>query len=136
MFLNHHIEQHFDKVRDRDELARELAAEGVATRPARFAATALLVDGDADLFATAAFQRGAFEQQDEASQLACAAVAPPPGGKVLDACAGNGGKTLALAAALGNRGVVAAADVHDGRLEALRKRARRAGATNLAVVVL
>lgn len=121
------------KVRDRDELARELAAEGVATRPARFAATALHVDGDADLFATAAFQRGAFEQQDEASQLACAVVAPPPGGKVLDACAGNGGKTLALAAALGNRGVVAAADVHDGRLEALRKRARRAGATNLAV---
>jgi 16S rRNA (cytosine967-C5)-methyltransferase len=121
------------KVRDRDELARELAAERVPTRPARFAATALHVDGDADLFATMAFQRGAFEQQDEASQLACAAVAPPPGGKVLDACAGNGGKTLALAAALANRGVVAAADVHEGRLEALRKRARRAGATNLAV---
>jgi 16S rRNA (cytosine967-C5)-methyltransferase len=60
-------------------------------------------------------------------------VAPPPGGKVLDLCAGNGGKTLALAAALANRGVVAAADVHERRLQALRERARRAGAMNLAV---
>lgn len=121
------------RVRDRDELARELAAEGVATRPARFAATALHVDGDADLFATAAYRRGAFEQQDEASQLVAAATAPPPGGKVLDACAGNGGKTLALAAALANRGVVCAADPHEGRLQSLRERARRAGANNLAI---
>jgi 16S rRNA (cytosine967-C5)-methyltransferase len=121
------------RVRDRDQLAAELAAEGVATTPCRHAATALQAHGEADLFATAAYQRGAFEQQDEASQLVAALVAPPPGGKVLDACAGSGGKALALAAALANRGVVAAVDVHGGRLEALRRRARRAGATNLAV---
>jgi 16S rRNA (cytosine967-C5)-methyltransferase len=121
------------RVRDRDALAAELAAEGVPTRPARFAPTALHVDGDADLFATAAYRRGAFEQQDEASQLVALLTAPPPRGKVLDACAGSGGKTLALAAALGNRGVVAAAEVHAGRLQALRVRARRAGATNLAL---
>jgi 16S rRNA (cytosine967-C5)-methyltransferase len=121
------------RVADRDALANALAAEGIATDPARFAATALHVHGDHDLFATAAFRRGDFEQQDEASQLVAAVVAPPPRGKVLDLCAGNGGKTLALAAALGNRGVVAAADVHERRLQALRERARRAGATNLAV---
>lgn len=121
------------RVADRDALARALAAEGIASTPARFAATALHVAGEHDLFATAAFRRGDFEQQDEASQLVAAIVAPPPGGKVLDLCAGNGGKTLALAAALANRGVVAAADVHERRLQALRERARRAGATNLAV---
>lgn len=121
------------RVAGRAELGAELAAAGITTTPGRFAATALHVGGDADLFATAAFRRGAFEQQDEASQLVAAVVAPPPGGKVLDLCAGNGGKSLALAAALRNRGVVAAADVHEGRLRALRERARRAGATNLAI---
>ncbi|MCA3009188.1 MAG: RsmB/NOP family class I SAM-dependent RNA methyltransferase [Phycisphaerales bacterium] len=121
------------RVADRAALAAELAAEGVATQPARHAPTALHVEGDADLFATAAYRRGAFEQQDEASQLVALLTAPPPRGKVLDACAGSGGKTLALAAALGNRGVVAAADPHAGRLQALRVRARRAGATNLAL---
>jgi 16S rRNA (cytosine967-C5)-methyltransferase len=121
------------RVADLDALAAELAAEGIATRRARFAPTALHVDGDADLFATAAYRRGAFEQQDEASQLVALLTAPPPRGKVLDACAGAGGKTLAIAAALANRGVVAAADVHAGRLQALRVRARRAGATNLAL---
>jgi 16S rRNA (cytosine967-C5)-methyltransferase len=120
----------------REELAGELAAEGVATRPGPFAQTALQVDGEADLFATQAFRRGAFEQQDEASQLVAAAVAPPPGGKVLDLCAGSGGKTLALAALLQNRGAVLAVDVHQGRLAALRERLARAGADNVQVQAL
>lgn len=124
------------RVTDAAALAAELAAEDVPTRPGAFAATALHVDGDADLFATAAFARGAFEQQDEASQLVVAATAPPPGGKVLDLCAGSGGKTLALAAALHNRGEVLATDVHPGRLDALRQRLRRAGAHDVRVVAL
>lgn len=121
------------RVPSREALAVELAGEGVPTRPGPFAATALAIDGEADLFATAAYRRGAFEQQDEASQLVAAAVAPPPGGKVLDLCAGSGGKTLALAAALHNRGVVLATDVHRGRLAALRERQARAGADNVQV---
>lgn len=119
------------RVSSREALAENLLAEGVATTPARFAAEALHVDGDADLFATAAWRRGEFEQQDEASQLVAVLVAPPPGGRVLDLCAGNGGKALAIAAALQNRGVVLATDVHEGRLLALRERARRAGASNV-----
>ncbi len=121
------------RVADRDELRAELAAEGVPARAARFAPAALHVDGESDLFATAAFARGAFEQQDEASQLVALVTAPPPGGKVLDLCAGSGGKTLALAAALHNRGMVLATDVHHGRLAALRERLARAGAHDVEV---
>jgi 16S rRNA (cytosine967-C5)-methyltransferase len=119
------------RVGSRDELARLLAAEGVPTRAAAHAPLALHVAGPADLFATASHARGEFEQQDEASQLAAWVVAPPPAGKVLDLCAGTGGKTLALAAALHNRGSVLATDVQEFRLVALRERARRAGADNV-----
>lgn len=115
----------------REALAAALAAEGVPSRPGAYAPLALHVDGDADLFATDSYTRGEFEQQDEASQLAAWIVAPPPGGRVLDLCAGVGGKTLALAAALHNRGEVLATDVQPHRLAALRARARRAGADNV-----
>lgn len=119
------------RVASRDQLASRLAGEGVHTRPARFAATALHATSDDDLFRTRAFRDGAFEQQDEASQLAVLATAPPPGGRVLDLCCGSGGKTLALAAALQNRGTVLATDVHAGRLRELRARLPRAGADNV-----
>ncbi|MBL9077616.1 MAG: RsmB/NOP family class I SAM-dependent RNA methyltransferase [Planctomycetes bacterium] len=115
------------RIGDRDGLVRALAAEAVAATPARWAPFALHVAGHADLFATASWARGEFEQQDEASQLGALAVAPPPGGAVLDLCAGTGGKTLALAAALQNRGRILAVDVHERRLAALRERCRRAG---------
>jgi 16S rRNA (cytosine967-C5)-methyltransferase len=123
------------RVPSRDALAVELQQEGVPTRRAQHAATALHVDGDADLFGTRAYARGAFEQQDEASQLVAALVAPPPGGKVLDVCAGSGGKTLAIAAQLQNKGAVFATDVHRGRLDALRERLGRAGADNVQVAL-
>lgn len=119
------------RVAGRDELAAELQTAGIATTPTRHSPWGLHVVGDADLFATAAYRRGAFEQQDEASQLAALAVAPPPRGRVLDLCAGNGGKTLALCAQLGNRGEVLATDVSAPRLAALRERAARAGIANL-----
>ncbi|MFM1873262.1 MAG: hypothetical protein RL398_2684 [Planctomycetota bacterium] len=119
------------RVADRSALAEELHAEGIASEPCRFAPLGLHVLGVADLFATAAFRRGAFEQQDEASQLAALLVAPPPRGRVLDLCAGSGGKTLALAAQLANRGEVLATDVSMRRLVSLRERLRRAGANNV-----
>lgn len=115
----------------RDQLRDALREEGVETEPGRFAPTALHCQGDADLFATRAYRDGWFEQQDEASQLAVLATAPPPKGRVLDLCAGSGGKTLGIAAAMQNRGAVTAADVHAGRLRALRGRLARAGADNV-----
>jgi 16S rRNA (cytosine967-C5)-methyltransferase len=71
--------------------------------------------------------------QDEGSQIAASMVAPPPSGQVLDLCAGAGGKTLALAAALGNRGQIFASDRDRGRLAPIFARLKRAGTRNVQV---
>lgn len=74
-----------------------------------------------------AFRDGLVEIQDSGSQLACLALGAMPGETVVDLCAGAGGKTLALAAAMENRGRLVACDVDRGRLSRLLPRARRAG---------
>ena len=83
-----------------------------------------------------AYREGAIEVQDTGSQLACLAVAAQPGETVIDLCAGGGGKTLALAAAMDNLGTLVAADTDRGRLGRLAPRAERAGATNITTVLL
>ncbi len=74
------------------------------------------------------FAQGKFEVQDTGSQLACLALGARPGEAVIDLCAGAGGKTLALAAAMDNRGSLLACDTDRGRLQRLPPRAERAGA--------
>ena len=74
-----------------------------------------------------AYAGGQIEVQDAGSQLACLAVAAQPGETVIDLCAGAGGKTLALAAAMDNRGRLIACDIDRGRLARLSPRAVRAG---------
>lgn len=74
-----------------------------------------------------AYEQGMIEVQDGGSQLTCEAVDAQPGETVLDLCAGAGGKTLALAAAMG-KGRLVAADVDRARLQRLMPRAERAGA--------
>lgn len=83
-----------------------------------------------------AFEQGLIEVQDLGSQIACAAVGARPGETVLDLCAGAGGKTLALAAAMQNRGVLVAADSDRRRLSQLGPRAERAGAELAATLLL
>lgn len=75
-----------------------------------------------------AFRQGLFEVQDTGSQLACLAVGAMPGEIVLDLCAGAGGKTLSLAAEMGNQGRLVASDTDRNRLTRLAPRAARAGA--------
>jgi 16S rRNA (cytosine967-C5)-methyltransferase len=111
-------------VTTRDALAAELAKEQLATEAGRWSDTALIVTSRTNLFSSAAFKRGAMEAQDEGSQLL--AELATPGKLVIDYCAGAGGKTLAIAARMGNRGRVIATDVDAGKLEELRRRARRA----------
>jgi 16S rRNA (cytosine967-C5)-methyltransferase len=72
--------------------------------------------------------------QDEASQMVAELVAPPPRTRVIDACAGAGGKTLALAALLDGKGEVIALDASGDKLTELRRRARRAGASNVRAI--
>lgn len=83
-----------------------------------------------------AYHQGQVEVQDCGSQLACLAVGAAPGETVIDLCAGAGGKTLALAAAMNNRGTLIAADTDRGRLSQLEPRAERAGAAIIATRLL
>jgi 16S rRNA (cytosine967-C5)-methyltransferase len=116
---------------DVQEATARLAREGARTEPGRWGARALVLTGAFNPFVTRAFHDGLFELQDEGSQLACELVAPPPRGLVVDACAGAGGKSLALAAALEGRGKVVSLDVDAQKLSELRRRAKRAGAANV-----
>jgi len=86
--------------------------------------------------ASALFNTGAIEIQDEGSQLAAIACAAQPGETVVDLCAGAGGKTLALAAAMADRGRLIACDTDRGRLSRLGPRAARAGVTIAAARLL
>lgn len=83
-----------------------------------------------------AYVGGAIEVQDTGSQLTCEAVAARPGETVIDLCAGAGGKTLALAAAMENTGTLIACDTDRTRLQRLPPRAERAGATMIETVLL
>jgi 16S rRNA (cytosine967-C5)-methyltransferase len=118
----------------RDACIAALAAEGVAARPTVHARQGVTLEGRESAFRTQAFARGDFEMQDEASQMIAEIAAPPPGSLVIDACAGAGGKTLGLAGLLGGRGRVVALDVAPSKLEELRRRARRAGASNVRAI--
>lgn len=109
----------------RPALAQRLADEGVPTRPGRWSKHALHCEGRLDIRAHPLWLSGDFEVQDEGSQLIAQAVQAQPGERVLDLCAGSGGKTLALAASMRDRGQLFASDVEADRLADLRHRVRR-----------
>ncbi len=108
-----------------------LAAEGIIAEPTTLSPWGLRVAGRRPVTAGAAFQSGLVEIQDEGSQLVAALVGAQPGMRVADWCAGAGGKTLALAMTMENRGQLLACDVHDRRLEGAVRRLRRAGVHNV-----
>lgn len=114
-------------VTTRDALADELRGEGVDVDVDALSPWALTVHTRAPLLRTRAWARGAFEVQDAASQRVVLAAAARAGDVVVDVCAGRGGKTLALAAQLGDNGAVVAEDVDDAALAVLAGRARRLG---------
>jgi 16S rRNA (cytosine967-C5)-methyltransferase len=115
----------------REDAWAALAAEGIAAEPTPFSPWGLRAQGRPPVTPTRAFREGLVEIQDEGSQLIAAMVDARPGLRVCDFCAGAAGKTLALAAAMRNRGQVVAADVSAARLEAAVRRLRRAGASNV-----
>lgn len=115
----------------RDELASQLSSEGVVSKQVKGVNTALEITSNTALFRTEAFKSGYFEQQDAGSQLIAPFVEVEPGMRVIDACAGAGGKTLHLAALMNGKGTLIAMDIEGWKLEDLKKRAKRAGAFNI-----
>jgi 16S rRNA (cytosine967-C5)-methyltransferase len=112
--------------------AREaLAAEGWAAAATPLSPWGLRIEGRRPVTTGPAFQSGLVEIQDEGSQLVALLTGAEPGMRVVDWCAGAGGKTLALAAMMENRGQIVACDVSAPRLEAAVRRLRRAGVHNV-----
>ncbi len=106
-----------------------LARDGVHAAPHPLAPHALrVVDNPRGVAASRAYTQGMIELQDVSSQLVATVANARPGMTVLDYCAGGGGKTLALAAALAGRGTLFAWDANPRRMADLPERARRAGA--------
>lgn len=112
------------------ELQKALAAENVVAQIMPNT-DALVLSERKNVFKSAAFRKGWFEVQDYSSQLVAPLLNPQPGMRVVDACAGGGGKTLHLAALMQNKGSIIALDTQAWKLEELRHRARRGGATNI-----
>lgn len=113
----------------REALQKALAEEGIDARPVGDE-QALVLTERKNVFQTNAFRQGLFEVQDYSSQLVAPLLAPEPGMRVIDACAGGGGKTLHLAALMQNKGSLIALDTLAWKLDALKLRARRAGVSN------
>ncbi|HLY89237.1 MAG TPA: RsmB/NOP family class I SAM-dependent RNA methyltransferase [Acetobacteraceae bacterium] len=114
----------------RDEARAALAGEGVETVLTPLSPWGLRVDGRRQVTTGAAFRGGLVEIQDEGSQLVAALVDARPSMRVADLCAGAGGKTLALAMTMQNRGQLIACDVSAARLDNAVQRLRRAGVHN------
>ena len=114
-----------------DEARAALHREGIETEPMRYAAHGLRLKRRLSVVTGEAFQNGLVEIQDEGSQLVAALVDARPGMQVADYCAGAGGKTLAMAAGMNNKGRVVALDVYESRLDRSAQRLRRAGAHNV-----
>ncbi len=108
-----------------------LAREGIETEPTRFSPWGLRLKRRLSVVSGEAFQNGLVEIQDEGSQLVAALVDARPGMQVADYCAGAGGKTLAMAAGMNNKGRVVAMDVYESRLDRSAQRLRRAGLHNV-----
>ena len=112
------------------QLSRSLAKEGIETTILTTQDT-LEVTQYGPLFKSQAFQNGWFEMQDAGSQQVVPLLKVKPGQRVVDACAGAGGKSLHIAALMQNKGYILSMDIHQHKLDTLKKRAKRAGVHTL-----
>ncbi|MFL5256854.1 MAG: RsmB/NOP family class I SAM-dependent RNA methyltransferase [Rhodopila sp.] len=115
----------------RPDAQAALAAEGWDARPIRWSPWGLRIEGRRPVTSGPAFQQGLVEIQDEGSQLVALMAGAEPGMRVVDFCAGAGGKTLALAGAMENRGQIVACDVSAPRLDSAVRRLRRGNVHNV-----
>lgn len=121
---------------DVKSLKEKLVAEEIATTTHERFPDALILNERANVFNTQLFKDGLFEVQDAGSQLIAAFLNPEPGERIMDACAGAGGKSLHLAAMMQNKGQIIATDIYQSKLHELKRRGRRAGAHNIETRLL
>lgn len=115
----------------REDVRQELKLHGIAADPTPYSPWGLRIDGKPALTKLDAFARGAVEVQDEGSQLLALLTDARRGQMVVDFCAGAGGKTLALGAAMRNTGRLYAFDVSAHRLDNLKPRLARSKLSNV-----
>ena len=120
----------------REAVLRELKGLGVVAEATRLSPLGIRIAERLSLTRLPGLKTGEIEIQDEGSQLVAGLVDARPGDRVVDFCAGAGGKTLALAAQMQNRGKVVACDVNEARLKRAAERLRRAGLHNVETRVL
>jgi 16S rRNA (cytosine967-C5)-methyltransferase len=120
----------------REQAQAALAAEGIASTPTALSPLGLRLAGRVALVQVQAWRNGLIEVQDEGSQLVALMTDARPGQAVADYCSGAGGKTLAIAAAMQNKGRLVACDVAGWRIERAGDRLRRAGVHNVTPRVL
>uniref|UniRef100_A0A0G4H392 SAM-dependent MTase RsmB/NOP-type domain-containing protein n=1 Tax=Chromera velia CCMP2878 TaxID=1169474 RepID=A0A0G4H392_9ALVE len=123
---------------DRETLQQRLleSDERVHTETLKWSTWGLSVPTKMNVWGNEGWRGGEFEVQDEGSQLIAQSCVAKPGERWLDLCAGSGGKTLGLAAAMQNEGVIVACDVDRNKLDNLKARCKRAGVSIVEVVVL
>lgn len=120
----------------KNNLQKQLDSEGIETIQIMGYPDALKLTQRSNVFKTEAFKMGYFEVQDASSQLVAEFLDIKPGMKVVDACAGAGGKTLHLAALMGNKGSLIAMDIYESKLKKLKIRAKRNGVHNIDMRVI
>jgi 16S rRNA (cytosine967-C5)-methyltransferase len=118
-----------------ESVSEFLRDEGIEYHIAPEAPDAIIIDSKRNLRNTYAYKSGWFEIQDLSSQLVAPALDIKPGMKVIDACAGAGGKTLHIAALMCGRGEIIAMDIYADKLKELESRARRNGVTDIKTVL-
>ena len=120
----------------KEDLQNILFDEGIETEAIKGYDSALKLKERANVFVTDAFKNGLFEVQDASSQLVAEFLDVKPGMKVVDTCAGAGGKTLHIASLMENKGQIIAMDIYESKLKKLKIRARRNGVHNIDMKVI
>ena len=116
---------------NKNKLRELLKAEEIETETISGVRDALKLVQRKNVFVTQAFKNGLFEVQDASSQLVAPFLEVTPGQRVVDACAGAGGKTLHLASLMENKGQLIAMDIYESKLKKLKVRTRRNGVHNV-----
>ena len=120
----------------KEELQKKLQDESIFTEFIPNHSDALRLVERANVFRTEVFKKGYFEVQDASSQLVAEYLDVAPGMKVIDTCAGAGGKTLHLASFMKNKGQIIAMDIYESKLKKLKIRARRNKVHNIDTRVI